>query len=38
MSQYGEKLDLPLQGQAQMSCPFTGQKYELRDGQVTVIG
>jgi UDP-2-acetamido-3-amino-2,3-dideoxy-glucuronate N-acetyltransferase len=38
MSQYGEKLDLPLTGQAQTSCPFTGQQYELRNGQVTVVG
>lgn len=37
MSQYGEKLDLPLEGQAQTSCPFTGQKYELKDGQVNVL-
>ena len=37
MSQYGEKLDLPLEGKAHTSCPFTGQKYELKDGQVNVL-
>ena len=38
MSQYGEKLDLPLDGKAQTNCPFTGQQYELRDGQLAVVG
>ena len=37
MSRYGERLDLPLQGEAQTSCPVTGQKYELKDGQVRVL-
>jgi UDP-2-acetamido-3-amino-2,3-dideoxy-glucuronate N-acetyltransferase len=34
MSQYGEKLDLPLEGNAKTVCPATGQEYELRDGHV----
>jgi UDP-2-acetamido-3-amino-2,3-dideoxy-glucuronate N-acetyltransferase len=38
MSQYGEKLDLPLDGEGKTSCPHTGQEYELRDGQVAVTG
>lgn len=29
MSQYGEKLDLPLRGQTQTNCPETGKKYVL---------
>lgn len=37
MSQYGEKLDLPLDGEAQMVCPYTQQKYQLQNGQVTII-
>jgi len=37
MSQYGEKLDLPLEGKADTVCPFTGQKYLLKDGQVTIV-
>ncbi|MGQ0727863.1 acyltransferase [Acidovorax sp.] len=32
MSQYGERLSLPLQGNAQDTCPHTGQQYQLRDG------
>ena len=37
MSEYGEKLDLPLTGNAQTTCEYTGQKYQLKDSQVTVI-
>ena len=33
MSQYGERLGLPLTGEAQAVCLHTGQKYVLRDGQ-----
>lgn len=29
MSEYGEKLDLPLMGQAQTTCPHTGQIYQI---------
>jgi len=36
MSQYGEKLDLPLDGNADTACPFTGQQYALIDGQVAI--
>ena len=32
MSQYGEKLDLPLNGNAGAVCPHTGQRYELDNG------
>ena len=38
MSEYGEKLDLPLSGNANTTCEHTGQKYQLKDGQVSVIG
>ncbi|MBE0494514.1 MAG: N-acetyltransferase [Thiomicrospira sp.] len=37
MSQYGEKLDLPLDGEAQTTCPYTQQQYQLQNGQVTII-
>jgi UDP-2-acetamido-3-amino-2,3-dideoxy-glucuronate N-acetyltransferase len=32
MSEYGEQLDLPLTGNAQVSCPHTGAIYHLQDG------
>jgi UDP-2-acetamido-3-amino-2,3-dideoxy-glucuronate N-acetyltransferase len=32
MSQFGERLELPLTGDAEILCPHTGQKYVLRDG------
>lgn len=34
MSQYGEKLDLPLTGNAETICEHTGQKYILRNGVI----
>ena len=34
MSEYGEQLDLPLQGQSQTNCPRTGARYCLNDRQV----
>jgi UDP-2-acetamido-3-amino-2,3-dideoxy-glucuronate N-acetyltransferase len=33
ISQHGERLDLPLSGNAQTVCTQTGQHYELLDGQ-----
>ena len=38
MSEYGEKLDLPLSGNVNVTCERTGQKYQLKDDQVSVIG
>ena len=38
MSQYGEKLNLPVEGEAQAICPHTQQKYQLNNGKVTLIG
>ena len=32
MSEYGEQLDLPLEGDAETTCPHTSQKYELKSG------
>lgn len=37
MSQYGEKIDLPLEGEAQTTCPYTHQKYQLKNGQVSLV-
>ena len=37
MSQYGEKLDLPLSGDAEIICPFTNTKYILADNQIKLI-
>ena len=35
MSAYGERLDLPMEGEATAKCPHTGDLYILRDGRVT---
>lgn len=37
MSQYGEKLDLPLNGYAETVCRYTNTKYKLVDNEVQVI-
>ena len=34
MSEYGEQLDLPVTGDADTTCPHTGDKYQLSDGVV----
>ena len=36
MSQYGEKLDLPLEGNAETVCPYTNQRYILETGRIRV--
>jgi UDP-2-acetamido-3-amino-2,3-dideoxy-glucuronate N-acetyltransferase len=36
MSQFGERLSLPLEGETETLCPHTGQKYVLRDGYCSV--
>ena len=36
MSQHGERLDLPLNGQASATCPATGIVYHLANGELTV--
>jgi UDP-2-acetamido-3-amino-2,3-dideoxy-glucuronate N-acetyltransferase len=38
MSEYGEKLDLPLTGNAETICKHTKQQYQLRGNEVTKIG
>jgi len=38
MSEYGEKLDLPLDGFGEVVCSNTGSKYRLENDNVTVIG
>jgi UDP-2-acetamido-3-amino-2,3-dideoxy-glucuronate N-acetyltransferase len=35
MSTFGERLDLPLTGEAEAVCPHTGDRYLLRDGKLT---
>jgi UDP-2-acetamido-3-amino-2,3-dideoxy-glucuronate N-acetyltransferase len=37
ISEYGEKLDLPLEGNAETICKNTNQKYKLKDGKVSLI-
>ena len=37
ISEYGEKLDLPLEGEAQITCSHTKKVYQLKNGQVTII-
>lgn len=34
MSEYGEKIPLPLRGRGEYQCPYTGQKYELIDNSL----
>jgi UDP-2-acetamido-3-amino-2,3-dideoxy-glucuronate N-acetyltransferase len=38
MSQYGEQLDLPLQGNGQATCSVTGTRYLLQNGQIVSVG
>lgn len=37
MSEYGEKLDLPVSGNAEATCEHTGQKYHLVDSEITKV-
>ena len=37
MSEYGEKLDLPLLENSETICKYTNQKYQLKDGKVSLI-
>jgi UDP-2-acetamido-3-amino-2,3-dideoxy-glucuronate N-acetyltransferase len=36
MSRHGERLDLPLQGDAGATCPGTGERYVLKDGRCSL--
>ena len=37
MSEYGEKLDLPLTGNAETICKHTNQRYQLKESKVSII-
>jgi UDP-2-acetamido-3-amino-2,3-dideoxy-glucuronate N-acetyltransferase len=37
MSRHGERLDLPLQGDAEAACPATGERYRLAGNVLTLI-
>ena len=37
MSEYGEKLDLPLKGNAETICKHTNQKYQLKNNKVFLV-
>lgn len=36
MSEFGEQLDLPVDGNGETICPHTQQRYELKDGNLTI--
>lgn len=38
MSEYGEQIDLPLQGEGTYTCPHTGNRYQLKDKQLINVG
>ncbi len=38
MSRHGEKLEMPLSGDCNATCPVTGDKYELNDGVCRFLG
>jgi len=38
MSEYGEQINLPLQGEGSYTCPHTGSMYYLKEGQLTKAG
>jgi UDP-2-acetamido-3-amino-2,3-dideoxy-glucuronate N-acetyltransferase len=37
MSRFGERLDLPLEGNQKTTCPHTGDEYELKGNEVKLI-
>ena len=37
MSQYGEQLDLPLEGNAETLCKYSGKKYRMENSQIREI-
>jgi UDP-2-acetamido-3-amino-2,3-dideoxy-glucuronate N-acetyltransferase len=37
MSQYGEQIRLPLEGEGEYVCPHTAQRYQLKDGHLSEI-
>lgn len=36
MSRFGERIELPLKGEGEYTCPHTGDIYELKDGVVSI--
>jgi len=38
MSEHGERMDLPLQGEGSYTCPHSGYRYRLSQGHVTNMG
>jgi UDP-2-acetamido-3-amino-2,3-dideoxy-glucuronate N-acetyltransferase len=36
MSRFGKRLELPLTGDGEYTCPFTDERYVLADGRVTL--
>jgi UDP-2-acetamido-3-amino-2,3-dideoxy-glucuronate N-acetyltransferase len=38
MSEYGEQINLPLQGEGTYTCPHTGSRYQLKDQQLINTG
>ncbi len=36
MSEYGEQLDLPIEGTAEVLCPYTGKKYMLEQNKLLI--
>ena len=36
MSRFGEQLDLPLEGDGEAICEHTGERYQLKDGQLQI--
>ena len=38
MSRFGERLDLPLKGNAETICPKTNERYVLVDGKCSIVG
>ena len=37
MSRHGERIDLPLEGSGEASCPGTGHRYRLADGELVCL-
>jgi len=37
MSRFGERLDLPLEGEGTATCPHTGEQYRVKNGTCTLV-
>jgi len=38
MSRFGERLDLPIDGDSMALCPYTGDRYQIEKGLCKLIG